>query len=285
MTAYGKASLSRENLKIEAEIRCLNSKGPDISLRLPWAYRDKEMVVRSMVTDKLERGKIDVILSLDRGNETGSALANLSVAASYLQELKKLAALAGQTSFVDYVSLLARNPEIMKPSLEEPDESIWTELVNLLSEALQAADQFRVEEGKILEDDISLRISNIRSQLLEVEALERNRIQQRRSKLQKGLEELQATIDRDRFEQEMIYYLEKYDFTEEKVRLVKHLDFFMMTMTTEQSQGRKLGFISQEIGREINTLGSKAYDGEIQRVVVLMKDELEKIKEQLGNIL
>jgi uncharacterized protein (TIGR00255 family) len=285
MTGFGKASASFGGKTIDAEIRSLNAKVQDINIKLPLFYREKEMEVRNLLIDRLERGKIDLYVTID-GGSAGNITLNPEVAEKYYRELSKLAGITQQTTAVDYVSILSRFPEVMRPENQETDPDEWPLVESLIISALEELERFRVQEGLVLSNDLKGRIMIIGDLLDKTEEFNSRRIETRREKLRKALAELaDQQTDPGRFEQEMIYYLEKLDFTEEKIRLKNHLDFFLQTLTENGSQGRKLGFIGQEMGREINTLGSKAYDADIQKLVVMMKDELEKVKEQLANIL
>lgn len=285
MTGYGKASLELPGKKVNIEIKSLNSKAIDVNLRLPALYRNRETEIRSLLSQKLERGKIDIFVNLEDNNQQSSSI-NINLALRYFEELKKLAKETGQEN-PDYLSLILRMPDVIKSDLQQADEEEWALVMNSLINACNDLDNFRINEGKILGDDLHKRVLHILNLLDSTEVYEGMRIENQRQKLRKALEEenVKEKIDQNRFEQEMIYYLEKIDFTEEKIRLRKHCEYFIQTIPEEQSNGRKLNFIGQEMGREINTLGSKANHAEIQKLVVEMKDELEKIKEQVLNIL
>ncbi|MFH1936697.1 MAG: DUF1732 domain-containing protein [Bacteroidota bacterium] len=271
------------------EIKSLNSKGLDLNLRIPSWFREKELDIRNMLSI-LQRGKIDLFISSDA---TGDALPyslNKSLAHRYFEALKELQHEFSEENPEGLLPLVIRMPDILQSDREEIDPAQWEVIRSNLEMALGAVQQFREQEGSILQEDLSAHVKSILSLLREIEPLEKERQEQVRGNLRKALDQFLATngavqLDSNRFEQELIYYLEKMDFTEEKVRLNKHCDYFLETMAETESQGKKLGFICQEIGREINTLGSKASHAGIQKIVVQMKDELEKIKEQLLNIL
>ncbi|MCX6271626.1 MAG: YicC family protein [Bacteroidetes bacterium] len=285
MTGFGKAAVSFSGKNVDVEIRSLNGKNPDISIKLPPAYKEKEMEIRNLLIDQLERGKIDLFVSIDGGCLSTISL-NRVMAEKYLHELKVLYELADQKIPVDYVSIISRMPEVMRSEQQDPDSDEWEQVFGLIRKAVDDLDAFRAEEGKVLAGDLGQRANRILDILLEIENFETQRMETRKEKLRKALSDLEnSQADPSRFEQELIYYLEKMDFTEEKIRLKKHGDFFLAALQEDGSQGRKMGFIVQEMGREINTLGSKAYDADIQKLVVMMKDELEKLKEQLANIL
>ncbi|MHC1706888.1 MAG: YicC/YloC family endoribonuclease [Bacteroidales bacterium] len=285
MTGYGKASASLGSKTIDVEVRSLNSKSADISVKLPPAYRDKEMEIRNFISERLERGKIDLYVSMT-GDFTGNIRINTEVAQKYFNELKALAEITGQSGTADYLSLILKMPDVIQTDAQQEDTEEWEMISNLILTAVEELNRFRLQEGNVLSQDLKTRILNIGALLEKTDHFENRRIEIRREKLSKALSELQDTLaDPNRFEQELIYYLEKLDVTEEKIRLKNHLDFFISTLTDAGSNGRKLGFIIQEAGREINTLGAKANDTDIQKLVVMMKDELEKIKEQLANIL
>jgi len=287
MTGYGRSTLELPDKSISIELKSLNSKQFDMNLRLPLIYREKEGDLRSLLNTELGRGKIELIINIDKNGESGTYQFNRPLAKQYFMEMKNLADELGMELTDDVVPSLARMPDVLKaeqPSLEQEE---WEMLKQAVAEAIQKLNRFREEEGAALEKDLQERVITIERLLTEVPPLEEKRITTLRERLMKQLEELlpQESIDKNRFEQEVVFYLDKMDITEEKVRLKKHCEYFLETLDLPESNGKKLGFISQEIGREINTLGSKANDADIQKIVVLMKDELEKIKEQLFNIL
>ena len=285
MTGFGKATTSIKGKKLSVEARSVNSKGLDANLRLPNIYREKETELKNLLSDKLKRGKIDLAVSMDTSGEEKQITLNKAVAKKHYAELKSL---CKELKLDDEEMLLAilRMPDVFKPEKEEFSDKNWKILLCCILNAVFGLDKFRIAEGKALEKDLRKRIDFILKHLSQVEGMDKGRINNIKEKIRKNLEELISSdkIDNNRFEQELIYHIEKLDITEEKVRLKTHCDYFLKTMN-ENECGRKLGFISQEIGREINTIGSKANDAAMQKVVVQMKDELEKIKEQLSNVL
>lgn len=287
MTGFGKASCRLEDRTIVVELRTLNSKTLDISFRLPNAFKACENDLRNLLGQQLVRGKIELSVVLENGSNTTSSTLNKPLLLQYHKELAELAAGLGYGPSPELFTALLRLPEIFSQQGQEPGETELGLLMQTVTEALQQTNAFRESEGNHLQADINARISAIRSLLHDIAPLEVSRKEALTDKIIKGLGELKNSImhDPNRFEQEMIYYLEKLDISEEKVRLEKHLDYFMETLDEPESSGKKLGFIAQEMGREINTIGSKANDATIQKIVVQMKDELEKIKEQLMNIL
>lgn len=285
MTGYGKASANYNNKTLTIEIKTLNSKQIDLNLKLNASYRNKEIEIRNKIANILERGKVDCYVIKEFVDETPNLDINTALFVSYYKQFEALADIvnAPKEHLLHYVFQI---PEINSCANKEIKQDEIDILFLLLDEALEQTDQYRLVEGKCLERDLLLRISLIGEKLLEVNKFEKLRIQQIKDKLLSKLNELDCqSLDMNRFEQEIIYYLEKLDITEEKTRLKQHLDYFVNTMNLPTSQGKKLGFIAQEIGREINTLGSKAQDANMQKIVVQMKDELEKIKEQILNVL
>lgn len=287
MTGYGKAVAEQESLKISVEVKTVNSKQIDLNCRLPYIYNEKEPEIRSLAGRFIERGKI--FLGINReatGDESGHAV-NQQLALRYYNELKQLASNMDDKQQPDYLQAIMRMPDVLKLDEQELDETEWSVLKRALTEALAKLDQYRKEEGKILEEDFEQRIQKILHYLKDVEPFEKERMEQVKDKFNKELADFleNKTLDENRYEQEIVYYLDKLDITEEKVRLKQHCEYFLQTMNADAANGKKLNFISQEMGREINTIGSKANHAGIQRIVVDMKDELEKIKEQLANIL
>jgi uncharacterized protein (TIGR00255 family) len=282
MTGFGKATLQLETKKITVEVKSLNSKGLDLNTRLPSTYREMELGVRNEIALKLERGKIDFSVFLESTSEQTSTKVNVPIMKAYIAQLREVYANADET---ELMKMAVRMPDAMKVEREEIDENDWAEIQKVIREALDNILNFRQAEGLSLEKEFQLRISNIRQYLAEAIALDPERIQNIKDKLQTAIAELKVNVDENRFEQELIYYLEKLDVTEERVRLTNHLDYFLETINGNEANGRKLGFITQEMGREINTLGSKANHSGMQKLVVMMKDELEKIKEQVLNVL
>lgn len=288
MTGYGKSQYQLEGKVVTIEIRTLNSRQADVNMRLPYLFREKEAEIRSKLIAGLERGKIDLNISLETSDFSQTTQLNQTLAETYYHQLRNLAKSLGiDEGRTDYISLLARMPDVFKSTDVVLTEGEWEILFEKLFLAIEAVIIFRKEEGAVLKDELSNRIGLIEALLAKVEALESERMPHIRERILKELAGLAAdmSIDKNRFEQEMIYWLEKIDFTEEKVRLKKHCRHFLACLDEPGGQGKKLGFIVQEIGREINTLGSKANHAEIQQLVVCMKDELEKVKEQLLNVL
>jgi uncharacterized protein (TIGR00255 family) len=283
MTGFGKASGTFQSKKVSVEIRSLNSKSMDLNVRMPSLFKELDSAIRKFVSNELGRGKIDVFINLDSIGEESNVSINQGLAKKYFTELKALNDAVG-TSTDDYLTLIMRMPDVIENAKEDLSEEEKQWLMALVKEAAQKLNEFRRKEGQDLEREFSERIDEIRGFLSEVHQYEDARIQTIRERMKKGLEDIDAGHDENRFEQEMIFYIEKLDISEEKMRLSNHLDYFEETMKLEQS-GKKLGFIGQEIGREINTLGSKSNHAEMQKLVIGMKDNLEKIKEQILNTL
>lgn len=285
MTGFGRASDETINLKVTVEIRCLNSRSLDVIMKAPSYFRECEQDIRSKIAEKLIRGKVDVWITLEVKNPAISGRLNVALAEAYYQDMKAFAGKMNEHE-VNILDSVFKMPDIFKAEDNTADEADVRALMNALDGALNKVNEFRTKEGATLEEDIHLRIKNIGEGLLAIAPYEMPRVDRHRKRLKENLHAALGLdgLDANRFEEELIYYLEKIDITEEKVRLQSHLNYF-----TEASKlpdaGRKLGFLSQEIGREINTIGSKANDAEIQKIVVGMKDELEKVKEQLLNIL
>jgi uncharacterized protein (TIGR00255 family) len=282
MTGFGKASLQLAAKKITVEVKSLNSKGLDLNVRIPSVYREMELGLRNEVAALLERGKIDLAVYIELTGEQTSTKINVPIVQAYMQQMKAVLPQADET---ELMKMAVRMPDSLKTEREEIDENDWLEIQKVIQEALANIAQFRVDEGASLEKEFTLRIGNIRRYMQEALALDPERVQAIKDRLQTAIAELQVQVDENRFEQELIYYLEKLDITEEKVRLTNHLDYFIETLQGAEANGRKLGFITQEMGREINTMGSKANHATMQKLVVQMKDELEKIKEQVLNVL
>jgi uncharacterized protein (TIGR00255 family) len=283
MTGFGKAEINTQNKKLTIEIKSLNSKQIDMSVRMPSAYRGKELSVRKTVGQSLNRGKIDVALFVEQTHSELSATINSEVVKAYYSDLKGIAKELDNTD--DIMSSIMRLPDVLKSKKEEIDESEWTQIESLLSQAIDAITNYRADEGRVLAEDFALRIENIRTSLNEIAAYEKSRIEKIKGSIREKIDEIKVSADENRFEQELIYYIEKLDITEEITRLNLHLNYFIEVMQSANSQGKKLGFICQEIGREINTIGSKSNNATMQQEVVKMKDELEKIKEQILNVL
>ena len=282
MTGFGKSLLQLTHKKVIIEIKSLNSKAIDLNTRIAQAYKEKELVLRKLISDTLERGKIDFTLTIENTSETSSSTLNAPIVRGYIQQMR---AITPDAPEVELLKMAVRMPDALTTPVEEVDESEFAQIEKQLVLALKQLQDFRRSEGAILEKDFVLRIKNIQALLSQVETLDIERLAAIRNRMEKAIEEIKDRVDENRFEQELIFYLEKLDITEEKVRLANHLNYFLTTLEEPQSNGRKLGFIAQEIGREINTLGSKANHAQMQQIVVLMKNELEKIKEQVLNIL
>ncbi len=282
MTGFGKSLLQLTHKKVIIEIKSLNSKAIDLNTRIAQAYKEKELVLRKLISDTLERGKIDFTLTIENTSETSSSTLNAPIVRGYIQQMQ---AITPDAPEVELLKMAVRMPDALTTPVEEVDEQEFAQIEEQLVVALKQLQDFRRSEGAILEKDFVLRIKNIQALLSQVETLDVERLAAIRNRMEKAIEEIKDRVDENRFEQELIFYLEKLDITEEKVRLANHLNYFLTTLEEPQSNGRKLGFIAQEIGREINTLGSKANHAQMQQIVVLMKNELEKIKEQVLNIL
>lgn len=288
MTGYGKAQAERNGVAINVEIKTLNSKFLELNLRLPKAYSEKEMELRNLLSKQLERGKANVSIDMQSMDATESKVEfNKPLFLSYYRQLQELAQAAGAPSLDDVFRLAIQQPDVSRTTTTEFDEEEWKLLESLIQEASEACDAFRLREGEELKEKLASYIAEIKKQLQAVEERDPFRAEAVKEKLNKKLEELQQVekIDQNRLEQELIYYIEKLDISEEKVRLLTHLNYFEQNLQSKESNGKKLGFIAQEIGREINTIGSKANDAAIQRYVVGMKEELEKVKEQVLNIM
>lgn len=285
MTGFGKAVCELPNKKVTIEVRSLNSRQLDLNFRVASQYRDKESEMRGLISRTLERGKIDFTVFAESTGDGSSNIVNQTLASEYYKELKKVAEANGDNT-KDLLAIVMRMPDVLKQDKVVPDESEWVAVMKTVNEAVDAFQKFRDDEGKVLANEFTQRIGMIQTKLKEVTDRDPQRIAAVRERLNKYMAENVPAehTDKNRFEQELIYYVEKLDITEEKLRLTTHCNYFLDTMK-EASSGRKLGFIAQEIGREINTIGSKANDAEIQKYVVEMKDELEKIKEQLLNVL
>jgi len=286
MTGFGKASSELPNKKIYVEIKSLNSKQLDLNTRIPTLYREKEMEIRNNLLQSIERGKVDFTIYVENIGKMTSSQINQSALESYYYQIKESSQNLQIPIPADWFSVLLRMPEIMKTDMTELDESEWEVTKETIENALEQFMLFRNQEGLALQKLFEDKISNIYLLLNRIEVYELERIEKVRIKILDSLQKLDIqNYDANRFEQELIYYIEKLDVNEEKIRLSNHLNYFIDTMNDEKSQGRKLGFIAQEIGREINTLGSKSNHAEMQKIVVQMKDELEQIKEQILNVL
>lgn len=287
MTGYGKAVCNFKTKKISIEVRSVNSKQLDISLKIPGFYKEKEMEIRNEIAKVAERGKIDLFVTVEQSEPDKPVQINKSVVKDYFTQIKQIADELNVNINEQLLVSALRLPETLKTESVSLSEEEWDIFLSTLREALSGFAKFRQQEGSALTKDILARVEMIEKMLQEIIPFEKQRIDKVRERISKNLQEFipQASIDSNRFEQEIIYFLEKIDITEEKVRLKNHCEYFKKTTSSDDSPGRKLGFISQEMGREINTLGSKANDSDIQKRVVMMKDELEKIKEQLLNVL
>ncbi|MGJ5641680.1 YicC/YloC family endoribonuclease [Formosa sp. S-31] len=281
MTGYGKSVLQLPTKKISIEIKSLNSKNLDLNTRMPSFYREKELELRKIIADRLERGKIDFSLFVEVTGEETSTQINKPVVKQYLKQLQDIV----DGDATELLKMAVRFPDALTTDREEIDENEWNAVLKEVQDALNAISQYRLDEGKVLEQDFKNRITNIEALLESVIAIDPERVEAVRDRLRKGVEDLKEKVDENRFEQELVYYIEKYDITEEKVRLKNHLEYFISALNSADSNGKKLGFITQEMGREINTIGSKSNYAPMQQLVVQMKDELEKIKEQLLNVL
>ena len=284
MTGYGKSVLHLPSKKVTIEIKSLNSKNLDLNTRMPSYYKEKELAVRKKLASNLVRGKIDFSIYVETTAEVTSTKVNKAVVENYVAQLRNTMKIASIQD-VELLKMAIKMPDALKTEREELDENEWSQIDTHIDEALKEIIAYRTDEAKSLEDDFKLRIANIDAALEEVKKLDGERIENVKERLQKALTELKVEIDENRFEQELIYYLEKLDINEEKVRLGNHLVYFLEQLDTADSNGKKLGFIVQEIGREVNTMGSKANFAVMQKIVIQMKDELEKIKEQILNVL
>jgi uncharacterized protein (TIGR00255 family) len=286
MTGFGKATTEIPGKKINVEIRSLNSKQLDINAKMPWIYREKEIEIREIIQKSLERGKIDLSIFVDLQDDHSAPTINKEVVKSYYNQLKEVTGELYIDSDEQLLSVIMRLPETLRTEKEALTENEWEILSGLITDAIQQADKYRLDEGRALDKDIRFRIDNITTFLKEIEPFEQERIEKYREKILTALDSFsKENVDMNRFEQELIFYIEKLDINEEKVRLRKHCEYFLETIDSDGFNGKKMGFITQEIGREINTIGSKANDATIQGIVVRMKDELEKVKEQVLNIL
>ncbi|MCG9792047.1 YicC/YloC family endoribonuclease [Flavobacterium algicola] len=282
MTGFGKATLQLPTKKVTVEIKSLNSKGLDLNARMPSLYREMELGLRTQLATKLERGKVDFSIYIESTAEQISTKVNVPIVKAYINQLREVYPEADET---ELMKMAIRMPDTMKTEREEIDVNEWAKIQTVIEEAIQNILNFRRDEGQSLEKEFQLRIGNIRQYMEEALVLDPERVQAIKDRLQTAIAELAVNVDTNRFEQELIYYLEKLDITEEKVRLTNHLDYFLETINGTEANGRKLGFITQEMGREINTMGSKSNHAQMQKLVVQMKDELEKIKEQVLNVL
>ena len=282
MTGYGKAVLELPEKKVTIEIRSLNSKTLDLNTRIPSFYREKELEIRNLISEKVQRGKVDFSMLVELNPAARNQNINAELIKSYMAEFKSI---TPNVTDGELLPVVMRLPDVISYTQDDLGEDEWNQIRATIIDAIDALNQFRLDEGKVLEKYLTLNLNNILELLTQVVPFEKERIETIKERFNKRLEEVKVDIDQNRFEQELIFYLEKLDITEEKVRLKKHCEYFLKELAGTESNGKKLGFISQEIGREINTLGSKSNHSEMQKIVVQMKDELEKIKEQSLNIL
>ena len=286
MTGFGKVTAELSSKKVTVEVKSLNSKQLDLSTRIPSIYREKEMEVRSLLLQKLERGKVEFNIYIESTDKSMVTQINASAMADYYRQIVEVSTQLGIALPNDLLSTLLRMPDVIKTDTAEADEAEWNEVRGLVEQAIQHLIDFRVQEGVMLQRLIEQKIRNITALLEQVSDYEVERVEKIKSRIKDNLQKLaDQDYDKNRFEQEMIYYIEKLDVNEEKTRLDNHLKYFLTTMQEGHGQGKKLGFIAQEMGREINTLGSKSNHAEMQKIVVQMKDELEQIKEQVLNVL
>ncbi len=281
MTGYGKSVIQLPTKKISIEVKSLNSKSLDLNTRMPSIYREKELAVRKLIASKLERGKVDFSLFMEITGEETSTQINKTVVRQYIKQLKDVV----DGDDTEMLKMAIRLPDAVTTERDEIDEDEWSVIAAEIGSALEKIQQYRLDEGEALESEFFDRVQNISDLLDQVMTMDPERLEGVRERLHKGVAELREKVDENRFEQELVFYIEKFDITEEKVRLQNHLDYFLKALKSDDSNGKKLGFIGQEMGREINTIGSKSNYAPMQKLVVEMKDELEKIKEQLLNVL
>jgi uncharacterized protein (TIGR00255 family) len=285
MTGYGKAELNLKNANFTIEVRSLNSKQIDANVKMSSIYRDKEIGLRKLLSEKLQRGKIELSIWRESSESSAKYTLNTELIKEYFSQIKEVTSSLSINSS-DIMPSLLKMPEVLVKGEEKAEDNEWEEIAKGIDIAIGNILQFRLDEGEKLESDITARINKLSTLLIDISPFAKGRIEKVKKSLADKLAEIDTkNIDENRFEQELIYYLEKQDITEEQVRLEVHLSYFIETMKADAPNGKKLGFIGQEIGREINTIGSKSSDAEMQKIVVQMKDELEKIKEQLLNIL
>lgn len=287
MTGYGKAECEFQQKKISVELKSLNSKQLDLNLRIPPIYREKELDIRNEINRELVRGKVELTISIDCASDEVSVNFNTALLKSYYKQVVNISEELSLPVQDDILSSLLRLPDVFKSDKLEVSDEEWKNVMSTNTQAIKLLNEFRLQEGKALEKDMKDRIDLLTSLSEALETFEKQRISKLKQKIRQNLLEIISSdkIDENRFEQELIYYIEKLDITEEKVRLANHCSYFIETMNESEPSGKKLGFIAQEIGREINTIGSKANDADMQKIVIKMKDELEKIKEQVNNIL
>lgn len=281
MTGYGKSTVQLESGNLTIEIKSLNSKNIDLNTRITNSVKPKELLIRKHLSDKLKRGKVDFLLYLDSTNNKKNSLLNTTLINTYIDQLREIV----DGSAVELLKIAVKMPDAIISEQIEENESDWPIIFNEIENAIEAIITYRKDEGLVLEKDFIMRIHKIKDLLSQIDKIDPKRINNIRSKINTEIEKLNIDHDNNRLEQELIYYIEKIDITEEQVRLKNHLDYFLSSLENNTSNGKKLAFIGQEIGREINTIGSKANNSEMQKIVIQMKDELEKIKEQLLNVL
>lgn len=281
MTGYGKSTVQLESGNLTIEIKSLNSKNIDLNTRITNSVKPKELFIRKHLSDKLKRGKVDFLLYLDSTNNKKNSLLNTTLINTYIDQLREIV----DGSAVELLKIAVKMPDAIISEEIEENESDWPIIFNEIENAIEAIITYRKDEGLVLEKDFIMRIHKIKDLLSQIDKIDPKRINNIRSKINTEIEKLNIDHDNNRLEQELIYYIEKIDITEEQVRLKNHLDYFLSSLENNTSNGKKLAFIGQEIGREINTIGSKANNSEMQKIVIQMKDELEKIKEQLLNVL
>ncbi|GGG38156.1 hypothetical protein GCM10010976_07370 [Bizionia arctica] len=281
MTGYGKSVLQLPTKKITIEVKSLNSKNLDLNARMPSIYREKELSLRKLIASELERGKIDFSIYVEITGEETTTQVNKTVIKQYIKQLKDIV----DGDETELLKMAVRFPDALSTERDDIDEDEWVTILQEIKVALKNIAIYRLDEGKALEADFKVRLENIESLLEQIITMDPERIEGVRERLRKGVDDLKEKVDENRFEQELVFYIEKFDITEEKVRLKNHLDYFNSALNSDDSNGKKLAFIGQEMGREINTIGSKSNYAPMQKLVVQMKDELEKIKEQLLNVL
>ncbi len=286
MTGFGKASTELERRKVTVEVKSLNSKQLDLSVRLPNLYKEHEMEIRNQLSRQLERGKVDFLIYVENiGNETPTQI-NQNIVEGYYNQIKESARKLGIDTPADWYQVILRMPDVLKYESQEVDELEWNAVSQVIDEAVKQLLAFRKQEGEMLTNLFKEKVANISSLLTDIEPFEAERVEKIKARITEALHKIEDfDYDKNRFEQEMIYYIEKLDINEEKSRLTNHLGYFLETMKSGTGQGKKLGFIAQEMGREINTMGSKSNHADMQQIVVRMKDELEQIKEQVLNVL
>lgn len=286
MTGYGKAIAELNNKKVTVEIKSLNSKQLDLSVRLPNVYKEHELDLRNYILKELSRGKVDLLIYIEHMGETNNSVINQEVLASYHRQITEVSKTLNIDTPSDWFATLLRLPDALKHEVHEADETEWNAVMLAVKEAVESLQAFRAQEGEMLQRLFEAKISAIDKLLLEISTYEEERLERVKSKILESLQKISDfDYDKNRFEQELIYHIERLDINEEKLRLKNHLNYFIETINNEEGQGKKLNFIAQEIGREVNTMGSKSNHAEMQKIVVNMKDELEQIKEQILNVL